>query len=294
MGVIDSNRRGRGLALGLALGAVGVLAIVGSVAISRVAPARRAAEALTAHAPPDARKIVVTSALLAALRREFAAQNGHPPTPEQEAALVRDHVDREVLYREAQALDLGREDPIVKRRLVQKMEALLDTAVPTEPPTDAQVSEWFWAHRGEFERPARVSLTHVFFRREKIDGDLEHVAQGAIEALEGGAALDSMGDPFVRGRSFVSRSRDELATIFGAEFADRVMTLPEKRWSGPIPSSYGWHLVRIDGREGAHLPEIAEVRGTIEGRLTKERRERDRREALDRLRSQYQIETPAP
>ncbi|MBK7978242.1 MAG: peptidyl-prolyl cis-trans isomerase, partial [Deltaproteobacteria bacterium] len=119
-----------------------------------------------------------------------------------------------------------------------------------------------------------MSFTHVFFRRDRIDGDLEHVAAEAVASLEGGAAPSSMGDPFVRGSSFAARSRDELATIFGADFAARVMEAPEKRWSGPIPSSFGWHLVRIDAREGAHLPEIAEVRPRIVAALVRERGER--------------------
>ncbi len=286
-----SERRPRWL-VPLVAGTVVALVAAGSLAIARVGTARRAEDALTAHAAPAARRIELTAEALDALTRERAKQTGSPPSPALRELALRDHVDREVLYREAEALDLGRDDVIVKRRLTQKMEALLDAAVPTAEPTDAEVSAWFWAHTAELERPAKVSFTHVFFRRERIDGDLEHVAAEAIASLEGGAAPSSMGDPFVRGSTFASRSRDELANVFGADFAARVIEVPEKRWSGPIPSSFGWHLVRIDAREGAHLPEIAEVRPRIVAALVSERRERARRETLDRLRSQYEIVTP--
>lgn len=286
-----SQRRPRWLAPAV-IGAVGALVTAGSLAIARVGAARRAEDALTAHAPANARRIELGAEALDALTREQAKQTGRQPSAELRELALRDYLDREVLYREAQALDLGRDDVIVKRRLIQKMEALLDAAVPAAEPTDAEVSAWFWAHTAELERPAKVSLTHVFFRRDRIDGDLEHVAAEAIASLEGGAAPSSMGDPFVRGSTFASRSRDELATIFGADFAARVMEAPEERWSGPIPSSFGWHLVRIDAREGAHLPEISEVRPRIVAALVSERRDRARRETLDRLRSQYEIVTP--
>lgn len=285
------SRRPRWLAP-LVVGAVGVLVAAGSLAIARVGATRRADDALTSHAAPEARRIELTADALGALTREHAKQTGSQADARLRELALRDYLDREVLYREAQALDLGRDDVIVKRRLIQKMEALLDAAVPTAEPTDAEVSAWFWAHSAELERPARLSFTHVFFRRDRIDGDLEHVAAEAVASLEGGAAPSSMGDPFVRGSSFAARSRDELATIFGADFAARVMEAPEKRWSGPIPSSFGWHLVRIDAREGAHLPEIAEVRPRIVAALVRERGERARRETLDRLRSQYEIVTP--
>jgi hypothetical protein len=272
-------------------GVAGIVA-AGSLALARVGNTRRAEDALTAHAPPSARRIEITADALEALSREQARQAGVPPSADGKALALRDYVDRELLYREATALDLGRDDVIVKRRLVQKMEALLEAAVPSTPPTDAEVSAWFWAHTAALERPARVSFTHVFFRRDRIDGDLEHVAAEAIASLEDGAAPGSMGDPFVRGSSFASRSKDELAGLFGADFADRVIEAPEKHWSGPIASSYGWHLVRIDGREGARLPDLDEVRPRIVAQLALERRERTRRETLDRLRSQYEIVTP--
>lgn len=287
------ERRTRGAAPAIAIASV-VLAIaaLGSLAIARVNASRRAADAVTAHAVGDARHIEVSAAAADALAREQARSNGAQPSAELRALAIRDHVDREILYREAQALDLGRDDPIVKRRLIQKMEALIEAAVPDDPPTDAEVSAWFWAHSAELEQPTRVSLTHVFFRRDRIDGDLERVAAEAIAALEGGAAPSSMGDPFVRGSTFAARNRDELAAIFGAEFAARVLDSPEKKWVGPIPSSYGWHLVRVDAREGARLPDIAEVRPRVVAALVNERRERTRRETLDRLRSQYEIVTP--
>lgn len=291
MTATTASRRPRWL-VPLVGGVVVALVAAGSLAIARVGATRRADDALTAHAAPAARKIELTSDDLDALTREQAKQTGSQPDARLRALALRDWVDREVLYREAEALDLGRDDVIVKRRLVQKMEALLDAAVPTAEPTESEVSAWFWAHSAELERPANVSFTHVFFRRDRIDGDLEHVAAEAIASLDGGAAPSSMGDPFVRGSSFAARSRDEVAAIFGADFAARVIEAPRGRWSGPIPSSFGWHLVHVEAREGAHLPEIAEVRPRIVAALVKERRDRARRETLDRLRSQYEIVTP--
>ncbi len=290
---VATARRG-GLPWTAIVTAIVVLAVaaLGSLAIARVNASRRAEDAATAHAVGNARRIEVSAAAAEALAREQAKSSGAQPSAELRALAIRDHVDREILYREAQALDLGRDDPIVKRRLIQKMEALIEAAVPSESPTDSEVSAWFWAHSKELEQPARVSLTHVFFRRDRIDGDLDRVAAEAIAALEGGAATTSMGDPFVRGSTFASRNRDELATIFGADFAARVLDAPEKRWVGPIPSSYGWHLVRVDSREGARLPDVAEVRPRIVAALVNERRARTRRETLDRLRSQYEILTP--
>lgn len=277
----------------LAAAVVTSLVVAGSLAISRAVAARRAADAVTSHAAPEMRRIVVSDTTLELLRREHAARTGALPTAAEEEALVRDHVDRELLFREAQALDLGRDDPIVKRRLTQKMEALLEAAAGTLEPTDAEIRDWFWAHRERYEEPARVTFTHVFFRRERIDGDLSTVAAGALAALERGDDPTSMGEPFVRGTRFQAKSRDEIAAIFGRDFAEGVVTAAEQRWVGPIPSSFGWHLVRVDEHEGVKLAEIGEVRDRIADEMRRERSARGRREALDRLREQYVVETPS-
>src|SRR4051794_22117238 len=43
------------------------------------------------------------------------------PSRDELAELVRDYVDEEVLFREASALHLERDDPAVRRRLVEKL-----------------------------------------------------------------------------------------------------------------------------------------------------------------------------
>jgi hypothetical protein len=84
-------------------------------------------------APRD--RIVVTRARVAALTASFQLTWQRPPTPEELKGLVDAWVREEAAVREAAATGLDRDDPVVRRRLQQKVEALAaDRADP--PPAD--------------------------------------------------------------------------------------------------------------------------------------------------------------
>lgn len=58
-------------------------------------------------------------------------------------------------------------------------------------------------------------------------------------------------------------SSSELAGVFGEAFAAAVEGLPVGRWSGPIESALGQHLVRVTARrEGAAAP-FEQARGSV-------------------------------
>ena len=64
----------------------------------------------------------------------FESQWHRQPTPAEFQAMVEDKVREEVLYREALAMGLDKDDTIVKRRMAQKMQFLAeDVAAAHEP-----------------------------------------------------------------------------------------------------------------------------------------------------------------
>ena len=57
-----------------------------------------------------------------------------PPTREELEGLIRDRVREEVYYREAMAMGLDQGDPIIRRRLQQKLQFVTDDiAAPAGP-----------------------------------------------------------------------------------------------------------------------------------------------------------------
>src|SRR6185436_7439818 len=73
-------------------------------------------------------KIVVTRGKVEQLATGFARTWQRPPTQQEFDGLVEDHIREEVLYREALAMGLDKDDTIVRRRMQQKLEFLTEDA----------------------------------------------------------------------------------------------------------------------------------------------------------------------
>lgn len=243
-----------------------------------------------AVAPPrPTNRIVISDAIIRGLRQEHLRRNGALPTPEEEAALIQRFVDNEILYREAVAQGLDRGDIIVRRRLVQKMEFVLEGEEPIAEPTDADLQTYLEAHTERYAVAARVGLTHVFVSTDQHGLDAERTAAELRRQLEAGADPSGLGDPFLRGRDFPLRTERELAGIFGTPFAAQVMALPVGTWSAPLRSSYGLHLVRVTESSAGRQPTLEEVRAVVQRDWQEERRTATNAAALARLRQRYDV-----
>lgn len=233
--------------------------------------------------------IVVSAAHVAEL--ETALQRtGEPTTPADLDAEIERFVDEEVMVREARQLGLDRGDMIIRRRLVQKMRFVIEDMAAAEPPTDAEMAVWLAANRARYRRPARYDIEHAFFSSERR-GD--RAVTDAAEALEAwrSAGTEPGGDPFLGGRTLISRSDRHLRRGFGAAFADLAASAAAPdAWSGPVKTPFGQHLVRVTRVQPAVDPELAAVRARVRADIMDDRRRRASGRARAELRERYAVE----
>jgi len=224
------------------------------------------------------------------LREDWFSAKGALPSDEQEASLVREWLEEEILYRRAVELGLDQNDTIVRRRLVQRMRFLLEDTSRIDPPSEAQLQRWLEQNPDRFVEPATTTFTQLFFSRGKRGADLAKDARSALDALERDPNATVESDPFFRGRRFENASPDEIRRAFGVDFAESLAGVPVGRWSGPVRSSYGLHLLRVSHRVAAATPKLDEVRTTIEADWMLAERARRNEEAMARLRARYSTE----
>ncbi len=262
--------------------ALGALLILGADrAVTR-------ARAVVAPARP---RIVVDAAALASLRARFAMQSSHRATPDEERALVDEYVRDEALAREARARHLDDGDAVIRRRLVQKMELLLEGQSVPEP-TEAALARWLDGHAAEFRRAPTVSFAHVYFARATRGPRAEADARAALAAMapdEPVALAIARGDPFVRGPSMTSARFADVTASLGYELAGALDAQPLDRWSGALESAHGWHLVRVTARDPGGPATLAAVRPEVRRRWADERRAALAREATARIVERYEI-----
>jgi peptidyl-prolyl cis-trans isomerase C len=240
-------------------------------------------------APRDGARIEVTAAVIDRLRAAFERQFGQSPNVEELRNQVTTHIREEVFCREALALGLDRDDTIVRRRLAQKMEFLSADIVSAMEPSDAMMAEFFGKNAAHYAKAGRVSFRHVYFSREKHGTGVDAAAREALAALEKGASDETMGNPFLHGYEFAERDQNDVIATFGAEFAKQLAALPANGWRGPVASSYGLHLVRVESRSEPRAVKLDEVRETVLRDFNDDRRNTANREVFEKLKERYQV-----
>lgn len=225
-------------------------------------------------------------------------------------AVRRDWLERfvreEALVREARALGLDREDELVRRRLVQQMEFLVEDTRGGAPPVSEEELEAAYRERGEsFREPATVRFAHVFVaprpgggqgggqgpapeafeRAERLRERLDREAIGFDDAF-------AIGDRFLYDRVYVDRNLDEVRAHFGDAMAATLERLPvdPDRWSGPHRSDHGLHLVLLTARRDSRLPALPEVAAALREELLREKRERALEQGVAAIVGKYRIE----
>jgi hypothetical protein len=215
-----------------------------------------------------------------------------PPGEAELKGLIDDWVREEIAVREAMATGLDRDDTVIRRRLRQKLEFLLEDTGDTAAPTDQALQAWLDANADSFRQDPKVSFRQVFFSREWRGATAQPDAQAALaQWRKGGAAAkaDTLGDPTLLPPEIPLTERREIAKAFGENFADRVATLEPGVWSGPVASSYGLHLVLVRERIEGALPALAAIRPMVEARYAADRRSRQLDAMYERLLGKYTV-----
>jgi hypothetical protein len=241
------------------------------------------------RAAQTAARIEVTAGTIKWLSEGYARQWHRAPDAEELRGLVTDHLREEVLYREALALGLDRDDTIVRRRMAQKMEFLTQDIAAAAPADEAALRKFFNENPDRYAPSARLSFRHVYFSRDRRGPRLEAEAREALAALGRGAGEETLGDPFMREQEFRDASADDITAALGPVFAEQVLKLPAGGWRGPIASSYGLHLVWVSGRATPPPVEFERVREAVARDLADEYRRAANRDFMERLQQRYQI-----
>lgn len=191
---------------------------------------------------------------------------------EELSQLARDYIQEEALYREARAMDLGKNDYVARLRLIQQLKFLFHGFADVDQDLSDEELEAYWqAHRDNYRNPTRVTFTHIFFSDRRGDSEARKKAVERLERLERDplpfeqAAAHS--DRFLYHTNYVERAHGLVASHFGDPLADAVFALePDPTvWRGPLRSPYGYHLILLTRRQEETAPSLIELRAQVAG-----------------------------
>jgi hypothetical protein len=234
-------------------------------------------------AAPD--EIVVSRSQVEGLVMQFERVWQRPPTADERQALIDSWVRDEVFYREALAMGLEQDDPVVRRRLSQKLQFILDTGSESAAPTDTELQAWLDEHPERYRIEATYALRQAYFDPARHGERLDAVIAAAKRALAAGGPA---GDPTMLPAEFEGRAT-ELERSFGPEFEQALRELPVGGWQGPVRSTFGLHLVEISARTDPRDASLAEARPEVARDLMQARAEASQDALYENLRARYEI-----
>ncbi|MEM1404181.1 MAG: peptidylprolyl isomerase [Pseudomonadota bacterium] len=209
-------------------------------------------------------EIFISAAQQAQLEAAFTRSWRRPPSEVERSALIDDFVREEIASREAVALGLGEDDVVIRRRLRQKFESMLEQIAASVEPADGELESWYAARSSNYREDARFSLEQLFFssdRRNDAAKDATDALLAMGELSRGGSPM--LGDPLSMPGQYSQARTRELTDRFGAQFSEALVALPQGSWQGPVPSAYGYHLIRITEMTPGRTPALEEVRAVV-------------------------------
>jgi peptidyl-prolyl cis-trans isomerase C len=228
----------------------------------------------------------------------FQSQWRRLPTPEEFGRLVENKIQEEVLYREAVAMGLDKDDTIVKRRMAQKMQFLAEDVAAAHEPTREELGTWYEANRGQFAFPPRVSFRHLYFSPDRRGARARDDATAALTTLAGqpeeSNLAATLADAYMFQEYYRDRTPEFLGKEFGPNFALAVAKLSPGSWQGPVESGFGWHLVFVDTLIPGRVPAFEEVEADVKTAWLAEQKAQAWQKAYQDMRAKYTVLLPVP
>jgi len=211
--------------------------------------------------------------------------------------LEEEYIRDEVMVREAVALGLDGNDEVIRRRLIQKMDFIVQGVIPADIAFEqADIEAHFKENIADYMIDAEATFTHIFFSNEKRGP--EKAANDARQLLNQINQINlpfesagDYGDRFYFLRNYVKRPKRLLSNHFGSEMIEGLLSQqPTNQWIGPFASKYGSHLVMLREFSPARAPGLSEVASLVIEDLRREKRDAVRSAAIARLTLKYKLQ----
>lgn len=216
-------------------------------------------------------------------------------TERERQQLIQNYIRDEALYREAVKLGLDQNDFVIKRRIIQKMEFMLDDFDEvTLTINEDSLQAYYTENSQRYFQPAQFTFTHIFFKNGKEQTAIEQAAffmKNVQNQKIGAAESLRYGDRFLYHRNYVEKSINFLDNQFGSEFGAALskLSLNKTVWQGPITSEHGQHWILLMDRTEAQIPTLTTIYSTVKTDYIGHLKKQHKQAQVDQLIADYKV-----
>src|SRR6266436_4497471 len=129
-------------------------------------------------------------------------------------------------------------------------------------------------------------------RGDRIDQDTASILEVLLTRAP--TDPDALGDATLLPSELPLTTRTSIAQTFGREFADGLGEAPLGRWTGPIKSTFGFHIVRVAERKPGRVPALEEMHDVVAREWANEKRAEFEKRRFDELLKRYEVTIENP
>jgi len=218
-------------------------------------------------------------------RARDAMQSGlvRARTAEDNARAMQILIDEELIVQEALRLELGRDDRLVRKNLIQALIRSVTSLNPAAEPDEDELRAFYEAEKPLFSSPRLVTI-------DVVRADSESQSQGFMDALQGGASFEEARATFDLVRIPVAPRAPlgKVSDYLGGSARDAITKMAQGDITGPIATSSGELFLWLRKDEGAPLS-FEQARNSVEIELLRRRDEQALEKYVTRLRRNARI-----
>jgi parvulin-like peptidyl-prolyl isomerase len=198
----------------------------------------------------NSKKIIIREDEIQQFITFWNKKNLKNPTQKDIDSFLKIYIEKEILYTEALQMKLNQNDKTIKQLLIDKLKYIVSDPMDTNDISDEELQNFFNKNKYLFSNKTSTIFTfrHIYFNPKHSDNldDRVKTIYIKIKDQDFNQTYISYGDKFYKGSYFSNISQKGLSNIFSHAFTQEIQKLPQKKWSEPISSGYGIHLIYIE------------------------------------------------
>jgi hypothetical protein len=206
-------------------------------------------------------QIVITEGKIKQLTAQFTKTRQREPLEDELTALIDHQIREDLAFEHGVQMGLVENDSIIKRRVKQKIEFMLNDSIAGIEPNKEELQKYLYTHKETYMVAPVYDFEHIYINPEKHEDTDAYIEKLKMIVLNDISTHN--GDSIMLERKFTQVNTAQVARLFGRKFAQGLDAIVESTWQGPIQSGYGYHLVKINRKIPAHVPTLDEVEATI-------------------------------
>ncbi len=220
-----------------------------------------------------------------------------PVTAEMKTRVLDRMIDEELLVQRGIELGLVESDRRIRGNITSAMIRSIVVEAEDQPPTEAELEEFYAEESSFFAQPGRLRVRQIFFRvgQGQDEAEIKEKASQAKVAWVEGAPITQVRKEF--GDREVSPIPDallppaKLREYIGPTALRAVSELSVGEVSEPVRSGTGVHVFRLVDKEDQRVPGYAEISSLVRNEWVRRAGDRALRSYLDDLRDRADVIT---